>query len=82
MANFLTEADVERSLLEQFQELGYETVSGPEIAPGGERSERKSWGDVVLRDRLRSALVRINAHLPAGAVEEALRRWGGSRARA
>ncbi|HKI02983.1 MAG TPA: HsdR family type I site-specific deoxyribonuclease [Thermoanaerobaculia bacterium] len=76
MANFLTEADVERSLLEQFQELGYETASGPEIAPGGERSERKTWSDVVLRDRLRSALVRINAHLPAGAVEEALRKVG------
>ncbi|HEV7509373.1 MAG TPA: type I restriction endonuclease subunit R [Thermoanaerobaculia bacterium] len=76
MANFLTEADVERSLLEQLQELGYETASGPEIAPGGERSERKMWSDVVLRDRLRSALVRINAHLPAGAVEEALRQVG------
>jgi type I restriction enzyme R subunit len=76
MANFLTEADVERSLLEQLQEMGYETVAGPEIAPGGERSERKSWGDVVLRDRLRSALVRINAHLPAGAVAEALRQVG------
>ena len=76
MANFLTEADVEGSLLEQFRELGYDTASGPEIAPGGERSERKTWGDVVLRDRLRAALVRINAHLPAGAVEEALRKVG------
>lgn len=28
----------------------------------------------VLRERLRSALVKLNAHLPAGAVEEALRR--------
>ncbi len=76
MANFLTEADVERSLLEQFREIGYETAQGPEIAPGGERSERKAWGDVVLLDRLRAALVRINAHLPAGAVEEALRKMG------
>src|SRR5436305_7056577 len=76
MSNFLTEADVERSLLEQFREIGYETAQGPEIAPGGERSERKTWGDVVLRDRLRAALVRINAHLPAGAVEEALRKMG------
>jgi hypothetical protein len=76
MATFLTEADVERSLLEQLSEMGYETAQGPEIAPGGERSERRSWEDVVLRDRLRAALVRINAHLPAGAVEEALRKAG------
>jgi type I restriction enzyme R subunit len=76
MANFLTEADIERSLLEQFEGLGYEAASGPAIAPGGDQSERKAWGDVVLRDRLRSALVEINAHLPAGAVEEALRQIG------
>lgn len=76
MATFLTEADIERSLLEQLSEMGYETAQGPEIAPGGERSERRSWEDVVLRDRLRAALVRINAHLPAGAVEEALRKMG------
>jgi type I restriction enzyme R subunit len=76
MSDFLNEASVEQALLEQLGELGYETVSGPEIAPGGERPERKSWADVVLRDRLRSALVRINAHLPAGAVEEALRQVG------
>jgi len=76
MATFLTEADIERSLLEQLSEMGYEMARGLEIAPGGERSERKSWADVVLRDRLRAALVRINAHLPAGAVEEALRKVG------
>ena len=32
MSPFLAEADVERSLLEQLAELGYETVQGPEIA--------------------------------------------------
>jgi type I restriction enzyme R subunit len=74
MASFLDESDIERSLLEQFQEIGYETAPGAEISPGGERPERRSYGDVVLRERLRTALVKINAHLPAGAVEEALRR--------
>jgi type I restriction enzyme, R subunit len=74
MASFLDEGDIERSLLEQFGELGYETAPGAEISPGGERPERRSYGDVVLRDRLRAALVKLNAHLPAGAVEEALRR--------
>jgi type I restriction enzyme R subunit len=74
MTSFLTEADIERSLLEQLAEIGYDTATGAEISPGGEREERRSYGDVVLRERLRAALIRINAHLPAGAVEEALRR--------
>lgn len=74
MASFLDESDIERSLLEQFQEIGYETAPGAEISPGGERPERRSYGDVVLRKRLRTALVKINGHLPAGAVEEALRK--------
>ncbi|HYG65930.1 MAG TPA: HsdR family type I site-specific deoxyribonuclease [Thermoanaerobaculia bacterium] len=74
MSGFLNESDIERSLLEQLAELGYDTATGAEISPGGPREERRSYGDVVLRERLRTALVRINAHLPAGAVEEALRR--------
>ncbi len=74
MTSFLSEADIERSLLEQLAEIGYDTATGAEISPGGEREERRSYGDVVLRERLRAALVRINAHLSAGAVEEALRK--------
>lgn len=74
MVSFLDESDIEHSLLEQFREIGYETAPGAEISPGGERPERRSYGDVVLQDRLRAALVKINGHLPAGAVEEALRK--------
>lgn len=74
MAGFLTEDDIERALVEQLAEIGYETAPGATISPGGERPERRSYGEVVLRERLRSALVKLNAHLPAGAVAEALRR--------
>jgi type I restriction enzyme, R subunit len=74
MAGFLTEDDIERALLEQLAEIGYETAPGAEVSPGGGRPERRSYGEVVLRERLRSALVKLNAHLPAGAVAEALRR--------
>lgn len=71
---FFDESDIERSLLEQFRDIGYETATGAEISPDGERPERQSYGDVVLRERLRTALVKINAHLSAGAVEETLRK--------
>jgi type I restriction enzyme, R subunit len=74
VAKFLTEADIEAGLLESFRELGYETVAGPEIAPGGERPERESYRDVVLVERLRSALYRLNRKLPGEAVEDAVRK--------
>ena len=74
MAKFLTEADIEQGLLDTFRELGYETVAGPEIAPGGERPERESYRDVALVERLRSALYRLNRQLPREAVEDALRK--------
>ena len=74
MAKFLTEADIEQGLLDTLRELGYDVVAGPEIAPGGERPERESLRDVVLVERLRSALRRLNRHLPPAAVEEALRK--------
>ena len=74
MTQFLTEADVERSLLDTFRDLGYETASGPEIAPGGDRPERESHEDVLLVDRLRSALARLNRDLPPEAIDEAIRK--------
>lgn len=74
MAQFLTEADVERSLLDTFRDLGYEIASGPDIAPGGDRPERQSHEDVLLLDRLRSALVRLNRDLPPEAIDEAVRK--------
>jgi type I site-specific restriction-modification system R (restriction) subunit len=51
-----------------------ELVAGPEIGPGGERPERESYRDVVLAERLRSALHRLNRHLPAEALEDGLRK--------
>ncbi len=74
MTQFLTEADVERSLLETFRDLGYEIASGPDIAPGGDQPERESHEDVLLVDRLRSALVRLNRDLPPEAIDQAIRK--------
>ena len=55
MSGFI-ENDLEQAALEWFQDLGYQTQYGPDISPGGSFSERKNFGDVVLYDRLHSAL--------------------------
>ena len=68
-----TESVVEEAALDYFRELGYAVRHGPEIAPEEPGAERASFGDVILVERLRTALARINPTLPADALEEAFR---------
>lgn len=71
-----TESDLEQATMEWLEELGYGVVGGPEIAPppDGERPERASYLDVVLVERLKSAIVKFNPEIPEEAKEEALRK--------
>lgn len=69
----LNESDVELAALTWFQGLNYETLYGPELAPGAAGSERDSFGDVVLVERLRDAIDRLNPAIPQDARDEALR---------
>ncbi len=48
--------------------LRWQQVNGAELAPDALGAERKLWSDVVLVERLRSAVARINEHLPLDAV--------------
>lgn len=67
------ESHLEEATLEWFEELGYEVVFAPDIAPDGEYPEREDYGDVILTERLKEALSRINPKLPSHAIEDALR---------
>jgi type I restriction enzyme R subunit len=69
-----TESVVEQSTLAWLEALEYTIVNGPDIAPGEANAERSSFADVILVDRLRSALARINPTIPAEALDEALRK--------
>jgi type I restriction enzyme R subunit len=66
------ESDVEAEMLGWFEDLGYEVIAGPELAPDGSRPERKSYKQVVLEDRLRGALRRLNPDLPTAAIDDAM----------
>ena len=70
----LTEADVESAALEWLAALGWQTAHGPDIGPGGPNEERADYGSVVLEQRLRDALARLNADLPSEALEDAFRK--------
>ena len=75
MHSIITESDIELAALEILEGLGYEVLHGPNIAPApdGKHPERQSYSDVVLLDRLKSAIDRINPKIPADAKEEALK---------
>ena len=70
----LTESEVEDVALDWLARLGHQTEDGPALAPDSERPERADYAQVLLVERLRSALSRLNPDLPAGALEDALRR--------
>ena len=70
----ISEGTVEQATLELFAELGYATSSGPATGPGEPGAERYGFSEVVLRDRLREAIARLNTSLPEDARDEALRK--------
>ena len=74
MTTSFCESTVEAAALEWLDELQYAVLHGPDIAPEEPASERQRYDDVILSERLRSAVERINPQLPKSAVEEALRK--------
>jgi type I restriction enzyme R subunit len=71
-----TESVVEEAALTWLAGLGYAVLHGPEIAAGEPAAERSdpNYRDVILEQRLRSALARLNRELPAEAIEDAYRK--------
>jgi len=66
------EDELEQAALEWFEELGYETAFAPDISPGGDYPERSDYSDVILEERLKDALKRINPDLPQEVLDDAL----------
>jgi type I restriction enzyme R subunit len=70
----MSESEVEEGALEILSELGYKILNGLDIAPDGINAERRSYSDVVLVERLRDAVDRINPNIPREAREEAIKK--------
>ena len=70
----LSEADVEQAALDWLSALGWQVAHGPNIAPDKPAAERNDFGQVVLEQRLRDALARLNPELPAAALDDAFRK--------
>ncbi|SDC39166.1 type I restriction enzyme, R subunit [Sanguibacter gelidistatuariae] len=72
----LTEDAWEQLALETLGELGWAPTLGAAIAPGGATAsgtvERESWDELLIRGRLRAALVRLNPDVPREFLDQAL----------
>jgi type I restriction enzyme R subunit len=70
----ITEDQLERQCLQWFRDGGWETVFGPDIAHDGMTPERTSYREVVLEQRLRRSLARLNSQVPAAVLDEVVQR--------
>ena len=75
MRNALSEADVEEFVLDTLQKMNYDIIRGTDenYLPGGNSELRKSFKEVVLIERLRSSLEKINRHAPNEVIEQAIK---------
>jgi len=69
----ITENDIELLAIEQLEKLGYNYIYAPDIAPDSDRPERESFEDVLLVNRLKLDVNRINPTIPADAREDAIK---------
>ena len=70
----INETTLEKTALDWFSSLGWDTAFGPDISPDGPNFERKDYDQVVLVGRLQIALENINPNIPPDAIEEAVRK--------
>ena len=69
----ITENIIEAFTIELLNNLGYEYIYSPDIAPDSENPEREHFEQVLLMNRLQNAVKKINHSIPAGAQAEAIK---------
>ncbi len=67
----ITEDTLEQALIEWLGELGFGYEHGSNFTPDSS-DERTSYKQVILEQKLRNALERVNPNLPAKAIDDAL----------
>ena len=70
----ITEDIIESLAIEQLQSLCWDYAYGLDIAPGADKSERQSYEQIILIERLRNAVAQINPHIPKSAQEQAIQK--------
>jgi len=74
MSKPITENIIEESAIEILQSQGWEYANGKEISPEGLFCERENYSQIVLENRLRNAIAKINPDIPLDAQEAAVQK--------
>ncbi len=69
----ISEDHIEQIIIQEFIDLGYSYVNGADISPEGTTQERE-FNEVVLKNRLHSAIAQLNPNVPYEAQEEAVKK--------
>lgn len=69
----ITENSIEQLAIELLEKQGYQYLYGPDIAPDGGNPLRAGFDEVILRDKLQSAIYRINPNISTEARIDAMR---------
>jgi len=69
----ITESAIEEFALALFEKQGYQYAYGPDIAPDSDNPARLSFADVLLPDKLRAAVARINPAISFDIREDAIK---------
>jgi type I restriction enzyme, R subunit len=72
MSSGFAESHVEEAALAWLSELGYVTANGLNIGPDGDEPERANYGEVLLVERVRSAITKLSPTLNAETRAEVL----------
>ena len=67
----ITESDIENMAVDLLKEQGFQYSYGHDIDLDEAQSLRKSYGEVLLKDVLQSAISRLNPNIPPSAKEDA-----------
>lgn len=69
----MTENEIEQLAIGLLQNQDYQYINGVDIAPDSASSERQTFEEVILKERLRTAVRRINPGIPMDAQEDAIK---------
>jgi len=69
----ITEDRIELLAIQRLESLGYHYLYGPDIACDGAYPERDNYEQVILLQRLKHAVRRINPDIPVDAQNEAIK---------
>ncbi|MBF0234404.1 MAG: DEAD/DEAH box helicase, partial [Desulfamplus sp.] len=69
----ITESAIETFAIELLEKQGYKYIYGPDIAPDSDTPERSSFEEVLLIDKLKNAVSRINPSVLEDSREDAIK---------